>query len=210
MLYHFIKRSTDIMFSIAGLVLLSLPMALIAVAIKASSRGPVFFRQERIGKDGKAFKIWKFRTMVVGAATKGLGAQVVKGDARITRVGGRLRDFSLDELPQLINVLVGDMSIVGPRPTLRNQVEAYTPFQKQRLIMRPGITSLASVKGRNDLNWTDRIEFDVKYIKGASLWLDAQIFFRTFWVAFVTREGVYNSEGANDDFSAPKPVNHQT
>jgi lipopolysaccharide/colanic/teichoic acid biosynthesis glycosyltransferase len=200
MFYRFTKRTLDIAGGLLALLALSLPMALIAIAIKLDSRGPVFFRQERIGKGGKAFMIWKYRTMVVGAASKGLGAQVVKDDDRITRMGRTLRAFSLDELPQLFNVLTGDMSLIGPRPTLRYQVEAYTPHQRQRLNMRPGITSLASVKGRNNLSWADRIELDVDYVKRASLWLDFRIFVRTFWVAFITREGVYNDEGVNDDF----------
>ena len=209
MLYRSMKRTLDIAGSLVGLIVLSLPIAMIAIAIKLDSRGPVFFRQERIGKDGKAFMIWKFRTMVVGAASKGLGASVVKSDDRITRVGRILREFSLDEVPQFINVLTGGMSLIGPRPTLRDQVDLYTAHQRQRLNMRPGITSLASVKGRNELSWADRIELDVKYVKSASLMLDLRIFVRTFWVAFITREGVYNSEGANDDFSAAKAADHR-
>jgi lipopolysaccharide/colanic/teichoic acid biosynthesis glycosyltransferase len=142
--------------------------------------------------------------MVVGAASKGLGVKTARDDDRITRTGRFLREFSLDELPQLFNVLTGEMSLIGPRPTLPYQVESYTPHQRKRLNMKPGITSLASVKGRNDLSWDDRIELDVVYVRDASLLLDFKIFLRTFWVAFVTRQGVYNSEGANDDFkSAP-------
>jgi undecaprenyl phosphate N,N'-diacetylbacillosamine 1-phosphate transferase len=200
MIYLFAKRTTDITGSLIGLAVLSLPMSFIAVLVKLNSRGPVFFRQERIGKDGKAFLIWKYRTMVVGAVNMGLGMRTSKEDDRITRVGRVLRAFSLDELPQLVNVLKGDMSLIGPRPTVRSQVEQYTPRQKKRLLMRPGITSLASVNGRNDISWAERIELDIKYIEHVSLFMDLRIFFKTFWVAFITREGVYASEGANDDF----------
>lgn len=193
------KRGMDITAALMGLLLLSLPLALLAVLIKLDSRGPVFFRQERIGRGGRPFLIYKLRTMENGSSGKGLGARTSRDDARITRSGRLLREFSLDELPQLINVLAGDMSLVGPRPTLRHQVEQYTPRQRRRLEARPGITSWASVKGRNALSWEDRIEMDVWYVDRASVWLDVRILFRTLWVAFVTREGVY-SQGANDDF----------
>ncbi len=200
MIYLFAKRASDITGSLVGLAALSLPMSFIALLIKLDSRGPVFFRQERIGKDGKAFPIWKYRTMVVGAVNIGLGMRTSKEDTRITRVGRVLRAFSLDELPQLINVLKGDMSLIGPRPTIRHQVEQYTPRQRKRLLMRPGITSLASVNGRNDISWGERIELDIKYVEHASPVMDLRIILKTFWVAFVTREGVYAGEGANDDF----------
>lgn len=193
------KRGMDITVALIGLLLLSLPLALLAVLIKLDSRGPVFFRQERIGRGGRPFLIYKLRTMADGSSEKGLGARTSRDDARITRSGRLLREFSLDELPQLINVLTGDMSLVGPRPTLRHQVEQYTPHQRRRLEARPGITSWASVNGRNALSWEDRIEMDVWYVDRASVWLDVRILFRTLWVAFVTREGVY-SQGANDDF----------
>ncbi|CAN5824269.1 sugar transferase [soil metagenome] len=193
------KRGMDITVALIGLLLLSLPLALLAVLIKLDSRGPVFFRQERIGRGGRPFLIYKLRTMENCSSDSGLGARTSRDDARITRSGRLLREFSLDELPQLINVLTGDMSLVGPRPTLRHQVEQYTPHQRRRLEARPGITSWASVNGRNALSWEDRIEMDVWYVDRASVWLDVRILFRTLWVAFVTREGVY-SQGANDDF----------
>ncbi len=197
------KRGIDIAISLSWLILLSLPFALIALAIKAESRGPVFFRQKRAGARGKVFVIWKFRTMVDGAAKKGLGDRVEKGDARITRIGSLLRALSLDELPQIFNILNGDMSFVGPRPTLTHQVEAYNDHQRRRLEVRPGITSWASVNGRNRLSWEDRIEMDIWYVDHLSLWLDLKILFKTFWVAFVTRDGVYAEDGANEDFGAP-------
>lgn len=200
------KRGIDIFISLTWLILLSLPFVFIAFAIKLESRGPIFFRQKRAGLNGNVFVIWKFRTMVDGAAKKGLGNQVTKDDARITRTGKLLRALSLDELPQVVNILTGDMSLIGPRPTLVHQVEAYNSHQRRRLEVRPGITSWASVNGRNRLSWEDRIEMDIWYVDNVSLWLDIKILFRTLWVAFVTRDGVYAEDGANDDFGVTKPV----
>jgi lipopolysaccharide/colanic/teichoic acid biosynthesis glycosyltransferase len=195
--------------SALSLVLLSAPFILIAIAIKIESPGPVFFRQERAGKDGKPFLIWKFRTMIDGAINLGLGVTVAKNDDRITRVGKHLRDLGLDELPQLINVITGEMSIVGPRPTLLYQVENYDDFQRQRLLMQPGITSLAVIEGRNLLTWVERIQLDVKYIKNWSLRLDAQIILRTFWSVLIKRRGIYGSGGVNDAFlGKPQRVEH--
>lgn len=198
----FIKRGIDIAAALAWIIFLSAFFAAIALLIKLDSRGPVFFRQQRAGKDGRLFVIWKFRTMVHGAANRGLGARTSSDDDRITRVGRWLRRTSLDELPQIINVLKGDMSLVGPRPTLPHQVERYTEHQRRRLETRPGITSWASVKGRNRLPWSERIELDIWYVDHVSLWLDIKILFRTLWVAFVTADGVYADGGANDDFGA--------
>ena len=126
-----IKRILDVILSLIGLVLLALPFAFIALAIKLDSKGPIFFRQERVGKDGRSFKVWKFRTMVVGAVRKGLGYNVAKDDSCITRVGTMLRNWGLDELPQLINVFIGEMSLVGPRPTLRCQPNQQIELQCQ-------------------------------------------------------------------------------
>ena len=198
-----LKRVIDILLSLIGLVLLAVPFAIIALVIKLDSKGSVFFRQERVGKDGRSFKVWKFRTMVVGAVRKGLGYNVAKDDSRITRVGALLRNWGLDELPQLINVLVGNMSLVGPRPTLRYQVEHYDDFQRRRLQVKPGITSLAVVSGRNALSWKERIELDVWYVEHWSLWLDIKILFRTLWTVLVTHEGLYGEDGVNDPFVAP-------
>lgn len=205
-----IRRLIDILVSAIGLVLVALPFAIVAIAIRVDSPGPVFFRQERAGKDGKTFRIWKFRTMVDGAARMGLGNTVADADPRITKLGHTLRNLSIDELPQLINVFQGTMSIIGPRPTLPYQVELYDDFQRQRLLVKPGITSWASVNGRNSLPWVKRIELDVWYVKNRSFWLDVKVIFKTFWVAFVTREGLYGADGVNDDFGASqsteKPV----
>jgi len=198
-----LKHLIDILLSLIGLVLLAMPFAIIAVAIKLDSKGPVFFRQERVGKDGRSFKVWKFRTMVVGAVQQGLGHNVAKDDSRITRIGAVLRNWGLDELPQLINVFVSEMSLVGPRPTLRYQVERYNDFQQRRLKMKPGITSLAVVSGRNALSWKERIRLDVWYVKQWSLWLDIKILFKTLWTVLVTHEGLYGEDGVNDTFVAP-------
>ena len=197
-----LKRLIDTLLSLIGLVLLTVPFGLIALAIKLDSKGSAFFRQERVGKDGCSFKVWKFRTMVVGAVQQGLGYNVAKNDSRITRVGSVLRNWGLDELPQLINVLVGEMSLVGPRPTLRYQVEQYNDFQQRRLQVKPGITSLAVVSGRNALSWKERIELDVWYVEHWSFWLDIKILFKTFWTVLVTHEGLYGEDGINDPFVA--------
>ena len=198
-----LKRLIDILLSFVGLVLLAVPFAIIALAIKLDSKGSVFFRQERVGKDGRSFKVWKFRTMVVGAVQQGLGYNVAKDDLRITRSGSVLRNWGLDELPQLINVFVGEMGLVGPRPTLRYQVEHYNDFQRRRLKMKPGITSLAVVSGRNALSWKKRIELDVWYVEHWSLWLDIKILFKTLWAVLVTHEGLYGEDGTNDPFVVP-------
>ncbi|HLF05339.1 MAG TPA: sugar transferase [Dehalococcoidia bacterium] len=200
-----LKRTIDLAAGVAGLAVLALPLGIIAAAIKLDSRGPVFFRQERIGQDGKAFRIWKFRSMTDKSEHTGMGYATGRSDPRITRVGRVLRPFSLDELPQLFNIITGEMSLVGPRPTLKYQVDQYTPHQRRRLAAKPGMTSLASVRGRNDLPWAERIELDVWYVDHWSLWLDLKILVRTPWVALVSREGAYASSGANDDFVQPAP-----
>lgn len=173
------KRAFD---RVAGALLLAslLPLFVaVAIAIKLDSQGPVLFRQERIGKDGKPFRFWKFRTMIEGAESKGAGYFVTQEDPRITRVGRWLRRFSIDELPQLINAVLGQMSLVGPRPTLRYQVEQYDGFQWQRLRALPGITGLAQVMGRNELSWPERIRLDVWYVRHWSFALDLHILGRT-------------------------------
>jgi len=157
------------------LVLLAPVFAGIAVAIKLDSPGPVFFRQERVGLDGKPFVVWKFRTMLPNSARPEAGFHVSAVDPGITRVGHFLRRWSLDELPQLINVLLGEMSLVGPRPTLAYQVQQYSEFQRQRLLMRPGLTGHAQVIGRNALPWSKRIELDVEYVRSWSLLLDLKL-----------------------------------
>jgi undecaprenyl phosphate N,N'-diacetylbacillosamine 1-phosphate transferase len=200
-----IKRTLDVFLGLVGLGILVIPFAIIAVAIKLDSRGPIFFRQERVGRSGRLFKTLKFRTMIVGAAKKGLGFNIAKDDSRITRVGRFLRDWGLDELPQLINVLKGEMSIVGPRPTLKYQVDQYNGFQRRRLLVKSGITGWALIHGRNLLSWEERIKYDVWYVDHWSLWLDLWIMLKTLWIVLITREGVYGKGGINDDFTGPSP-----
>ncbi len=192
-----IKRIFDIFTSGSALIFLIPIFALIGVLIKLDSKGPVFFVQKRAGKDGKPFHTYKLRTMVDNAEEMGEGLR--EGDPRITNVGRHLR-WGIDELPQLINVFKGDMSIVGPRPTLLSQVEQYTDEHRRRLEMKPGITGWALVNGRNKLTWAEKIDYDIWYIDNWSLWLDITILFRTLWIIFITREGIYGEDGINTGY----------
>jgi lipopolysaccharide/colanic/teichoic acid biosynthesis glycosyltransferase len=176
--------------------------ALIGIFIKLDSKGPVFFIQERAGKDGKIFKAYKLRTMVDNAVAIG-GEKISREDSRITRVGKHLR-WGIDELPQIINVFKGDMSLVGPRPTLPEQVARYSKEHKRRLEMKPGITGWALVNGRNILSWPKKIELDIWYIDHWSLWLDFKILFKTIWVVIFTREGLYGKDGVNTGYPEDK------
>ena len=162
-----------------GLVLASPFLGLAMLATKLEDRGPVLYRQTRVGKDGEDFDVLKLRSMVVGAESLGAGYAVDEGDARITRVGRVLRRTSIDELPQLWNVLRGDMSIIGPRPTLRYQVEQYDEHQRRRLDVRPGLTGWAQVQGRASLPWSERIELDVWYVDHRSPRVDLEILLKT-------------------------------
>jgi lipopolysaccharide/colanic/teichoic acid biosynthesis glycosyltransferase len=171
----------------------------ISLLIVLDSGWPPFFLQARVGRRGQPFNVYKFRTMVRDAVHHGLATTVSQSDDRITRVGSFLRAWSLDELPQLLNVLKGEMSLVGPRPTLDYQVAQYSPYQRRRLEVKPGITGWAQVNGRNSLPWPKRIELDVWYVDHVSLWLDLRILFRTVGV-FLRREGLYGPDGVNDDF----------
>jgi len=172
-------RAVDVAGAGLGLVLSSPVLAIAAVAIKLEDRGPVVYRQPRVGKQGVEFELLKLRTMVVGAERQGAGYAVGEDDPRITRVGRGLRRLSLDELPQLWNVLRGEMSLVGPRPTLAYQVEQYTPRQRRRLEVKPGLTGWAQVHGRAALPWEERIELDLWYVEHQSAWLDLKILLRT-------------------------------
>jgi lipopolysaccharide/colanic/teichoic acid biosynthesis glycosyltransferase len=169
-----VNRAVDVAIAGAALVVASPVLAAAAVAVKLDG-GPVLYRQTRVGKDGVDFELLKLRTMVVGAETMGAGFAVNEGDSRITRAGRTLRRLSLDELPQLWNVVRGDMSIVGPRPTLRYQVERYDARQRRRLEVKPGITGWAQVNGRASLPWPERIELDVWYVEHRSALLDLKI-----------------------------------
>ncbi len=189
-----IRRLFDVVASTA-LLIASAPVLLIAaVAVRVESRGPVIYRQRRVGRDGQPFQMLKLRTMVHGAESLGAGLAVNDGDWRITRVGALLRRTSLDELPNLVNVLRGEMSIIGPRPTLEVQVAQYTPRQRQRLAIRPGITGWAQVNGRAALSWSDRIELDLYYIEHRSVALDLKILLRTVKMV-AGGSGVYKGDG---------------
>ena len=185
------NRAFDIATAALGLAVTSPILAAAAIAIRLEDGGPVLFRQTRVGKDGEDFELLKLRTMVVGAERKGAGYAVDAGDSRITRVGRVLRRTSVDELPQLWNVLRADMSLIGPRPTLRYQVETYTERQRRRLDVRPGLTGWAQVHGRATLPWAERIELDVWYVEHRSPTVDLKILLRTPLALF---GGTYRGE----------------
>ncbi len=172
-------RALDVALAGAGLVAAGPVLGVAAIAIKLEDGGPVFFRQTRVGRNGVDFELVKLRTMVVGAERQGAGFAVNKGDARITRTGRILRRLSFDELPQLWNVVRGDMSMIGPRPTLRYQVDAYDDRQRHRLDVKPGITGWAQIHGRASLPWADRIELDLWYVKHRDWKTDLLILLRT-------------------------------
>lgn len=173
------NRAADVAIAGAALVVASPLLGLAALVVKLGDRGPVLFKQTRVGKDGADFELLKLRTMVVGAETMGAGYAVNEGDSRITRAGHLLRRLSLDELPQFWNVVRGEMSVIGPRPTLRYQVERYTPQQRRRLEVKPGVTGWAQIHGRAALPWAERIELDVFYVEHRTPLLDLKILART-------------------------------
>ena len=186
-------RVLDILIA-AGALALAFPVLLVAaVVIRLESPGPVIYRHVRVGRHGEPFELWKLRTMVEGAERMGAGLYIERGDARITRSGRFLRRFSLDELPNLVNVLRGDLSIVGPRPTVAGQVQRYTPHQRRRLEVKPGITGWAQVNGRVSLPWPERIELDVWYVDHRSVLLDLRILARTVRM-MATGNGLYSEE----------------
>jgi lipopolysaccharide/colanic/teichoic acid biosynthesis glycosyltransferase len=187
------SRALDLLVASLVLALASPLLAAAALLIKLESRGPVFYRQRRVGRGGEPFELWKLRTMVPGAEAMGAGIYVVEGDTRITRVGRLLRRFSLDELPNLVNVLKGEMAIVGPRPTVQEQVDRYTERQRRRLEVKPGITGWAQVNGRTSLPWPERIELDVWYVEHRSLRLDLRILAKTVRL-LATGHGLYSDE----------------
>jgi lipopolysaccharide/colanic/teichoic acid biosynthesis glycosyltransferase len=179
-----VNRAVDIAIAGGALLVASPLLALAALAVKLEDGGPVLYRQTRVGRNGVDFELLKLRTMVVGAETMGAGLAVDRGDSRITRAGRLLRKLSLDELPQLWNVVRGEMSVIGPRPTLRYQVEQYDDRQRHRLDVKPGITGWAQVNGRATLPWADRIELDVWYVEHRSALLDLRILARTPFALF--------------------------
>jgi lipopolysaccharide/colanic/teichoic acid biosynthesis glycosyltransferase len=192
------KRVFDLAVAIPVFVLTLPVMIGIAIWVRRDSPGAALFRQQRVGLRGRAFQLLKFRTMVVGAQQMGPGLRVDEDDARITKAGAILRRLSLDELPQLWNVIRGDMSIVGPRPTVAAQVERYTDEQRRRLDARPGITGLAQVRGRAAIPWSQRIAIDIEYVERWSLPLDLSILLRTAWVV-VRRNNTYRGETGGFD-----------
>ena len=187
------SRALDVALSAALLLITSPLLALAAIVIRLESRGPVFYRQLRVGRAGEPFQLWKLRTMVPGAESMGAGLYVLEGDPRITRTGRLLRRFSLDELPNLVNVLRGDMAIVGPRPTVQEQVDRYTDRQRRRLEVKPGITGWAQVNGRTSLSWPERIELDVWYVEHRSMRLDLRILTKTARM-LATGHGLYSED----------------
>ncbi len=188
-----IRRVVDIAVSVTMLVLASPVLAAAVVAIRLESPGSAIYRQRRIGRDGRPFEVIKLRTMVTGAENIGAGLAIDADDPRITRVGALLRRTSLDELPNLLNVLRGEMSLIGPRPTLPGQVATYTPRQRGRLAVRPGITGWAQVNGRAALPWSERIDLDLDYIERRSLALDLRIVWRTIAIV-LGGSGLYKGE----------------
>ena len=184
---HFFKRALDILFSFLGIIIASPILLIVAILIKIDSKGPIIFKQQRIGKNGKVFNIYKFRSMVVGAEKTGSGVYSGKGDKRVTRIGKILRATSLDELPQFFNLLKGDMSFIGPRPPLTYHpwtFDKYTDEQRKMFNVRPGITGWAQVNGRKEVEWHKRIELNVWYVEHLSLWLDIKILFKTVFKVF--------------------------
>jgi lipopolysaccharide/colanic/teichoic acid biosynthesis glycosyltransferase len=185
-----LPRAMDVFLAAVGLAVASPVLLVAALAIKLTSRGPVIYRQHRIGKDGAPFELYKLRTMQLGADPVGVGTPVLEGDPRVTPPGRVLRRFSLDEIPNFINVLRGEMAIVGPRPTLEAQVDLYTPRQRRRLEVKPGLTGWAQVNGRAGIPWEERIELDVWYVDHRSPGLDMRILGRTLRL-LATGHGLY-------------------
>ena len=190
-MYSLVKRLLDVVLSMVGLIIFSPLMLITAIAIKLESPGPVIFKQERIGLNGKVFKIYKFRSMYVGAE-KG-GVYVTKGDPRVTRIGGIIRMTSIDELPQLVNILKGDMSIIGPRPPLTYHPWSYDEYsdeQKRMFRVRPGITGWAQVNGRKNVEWPRRIELNVEYVEKMSFAFDLMIFIKTIFKVIGMKDNI--------------------
>ncbi|EHN11136.1 Undecaprenyl-phosphate galactosephosphotransferase [Patulibacter medicamentivorans] len=190
-----VRRAFDVVVAGSALLVLGIPLALVALAVRLESPGDPIFRQRRVGRDGRAFDVLKLRTMVQGAERMGAGLAIEQGDARITRLGALLRRTSIDELPQLVNVVRGEMAIVGPRPTVPVQVERYDDRQRERLLVRPGLTGWAQIQGRTTLSWPERIELDRFYVAHRSLLLDLRILLRTVRV-------VLGGEGVGRDGAA--------
>jgi len=194
-----VKRLLDIVLSALAIVLLSPILAVIAIAVRLSSKRPAIFRQVRAGKNGKPFVFYKFRTMKLGVEPFGPSPKSAK-DSRLTKIGRFLREYSLDELPQLFNVLKGDMSIVGPRPLYLSQMAEWSERQKKRLLVKPGLTGLAQISGRAELTHEQKIELDVKYVETASSWLDFKIILATIAQVF-GRKSIYEKRYSQSEYT---------
>ena len=191
-LYNILKRAFDVFISFFAIILLSPVLAAVTVAIRVSSKGPAIFKQERAGKNGKSFVFYKFRTMALGIDPFGPSPKS-GSDTRLTAVGKLLREYSLDELPQLFNILKGDMSIVGPRPLYVSQVPEWNNRQKKRLLVKPGLTGLAQISGRGELTREEKLELDVKYVEKASSLTDIKIILTTIFQVF-RRKNIYEKK----------------
>ncbi|MBI2843332.1 MAG: sugar transferase [Armatimonadetes bacterium] len=202
--YDALTRVIDVLAAACGLLCFWPLMFIVAAAIKLTSRGPVFFRQERLGRRGVNLRIIKFRTMAENAEFSGEKLRVAANDTRITPVGKVLREFHLDELPQLFNVLLGQMSLVGPRPAIPFHKDYYQAWEMPRILVRPGMTGLAQVSGGNALSWDERIAIDVYYVRNRNLAMYARILFLTFAQLFI-KKGVYTADGSVKGWTRPLP-----
>lgn len=199
-MYKYIKRFSDIIISILGILLLTPIFVFIAILIKLDSKGPIIFKQKRIGRFGIIFDIYKFRSMLVDAEKQGVYES--KNDSRVTRIGKIIRKLSIDELPQFLNVLKGDMSLIGPRPTLVYhpwKINEYSDIQKQRFNLRPGVTGWAQVNGRKDVEWNKRIEYDVFYVNNLSFLFDIRIIFITIFKVIMMRDNLNTNKTIKKD-----------
>lgn len=197
---RYIKRFLDILLSLTALAVLGVPMLIVALIVKLESKGPAIFKQERLGRDGKVFVLYKFRSMCLEAEHTGSGVYSEKGDPRVTKVGKILRATSIDEMPQFINILKGEMSLIGPRPPLTYHpwpIEEYTEEQRKMFNVRPGVTGWAQVNGRKGVEWNKRIELNVWYVENVSLWLDIKIFFLTFVKVLTNADNENNGATVN-------------
>ena len=211
-MYPKVKRFLDVLFSGICLIIGAIPMLIVALIVKLDSPGPAIFKQERLGINGKVFKIIKFRSMVVNAEHTGSRVYSGKGDLRITRVGRIIRATSIDEVPQLINIFKGELSFIGPRPALTYHpwpYEEYTAHQKHMFDVRPGITGWAQVNGRREVEWPKRIELNVWYVENMSFFLDVKIFFLTLFKVFTNADNENTTETAARGNTARKAVSNE-
>jgi undecaprenyl phosphate N,N'-diacetylbacillosamine 1-phosphate transferase len=208
-MYPIIKRILDFILSLIGMIIISPLLLTIAFAIKIESKGSIIFKQDRLGLDGRIFRIYKFRSMYDGTERQGTGQYSFKGDPRVTRVGKFIRATSIDELPQFINILKGEMSLIGPRPTLTYHpwpLEKYTDEQMKRFNVRPGVTGWAQIHGRKDIPWDKRIEYDIWYVNHLSFGLDLKIFFKTVIKVLLMQDNVNNQVTIKNNINVKEKV----